>query len=108
LRAVSHDQHLHVDYFHDAAPEPGPAEQERARKQMVFNNYGFEKVERLAGNIGYLDLRAFAAAELAKETGVAAMNLLANSDAARSVPGETRDAAIRTRTHPGSSLGVGP
>jgi len=32
---------------------------------------------------------------------------LANSDAARSVPAETREAAIRTRTQPGSNLGAG-
>ena len=48
---------------------------------MAFNNYGFEKVERLAGNIGYLDLRGFMPAALARDTGAAAMNLLANSEA---------------------------
>src|ERR1700731_4196704 len=33
--------------------------------------------------------------------------LLGNSDQARSVPAETRDAAVRTSTHPSSSFGAG-
>ncbi|MCK4575159.1 S41 family peptidase, partial [candidate division WOR-3 bacterium] len=48
-----------------------------------YNNYGFEKVERLSGNIGYLDLRAFddSRNEDAKATAEGAMAFLANSDA---------------------------
>ncbi len=48
-----------------------------------YNNYGFEKVERLTGNIGYLDLRAFddPRNEDAKATAEGAMSFLANSDA---------------------------
>ena len=38
-------------------------------------------MERLTGNVGYLDLRGFIGAELAGETAIAAMNFLANSDA---------------------------
>lgn len=82
LRAVSHDKHLRVNYFHDPPPDrPLEDNPESARKQMAFNNFGFEKVERLPGNIGYIDLRGFMNAEFAKETGAAAMNLVANSDA---------------------------
>ncbi|MCK4233951.1 S41 family peptidase [candidate division WOR-3 bacterium] len=48
-----------------------------------YYNYGFEKVERLSGNIGYLDLRVFddPRNEDAKATAEGAMALLANSDA---------------------------
>jgi C-terminal processing protease CtpA/Prc len=45
------------------------------------SNFGFEKVERLDGNIGYLDLRGFFDAEAAGETAAAAMNFLGNTDA---------------------------
>ncbi|MDP8979977.1 MAG: S41 family peptidase [Acidobacteriota bacterium] len=48
---------------------------------MARNNFGFEKVERLQGNIGYLDLRGFMEAQWGSETAVAAMNFLANTDA---------------------------
>ena len=44
-------------------------------------NFGFERVERLPGNIGYLDLRFFDAPELGGATAAAAMSLLGNSDA---------------------------
>ena len=44
-------------------------------------NFGFEKVERLSGNIGYLDFRNFEDPKLASETAAAAMTFLANTDA---------------------------
>ena len=56
-------------------------QQERARAQMALNNFGFEKVERLPGNIGYLDLRAFMPPMFVGETAAAAMTFLANTDA---------------------------
>jgi len=48
-----------------------------------YYNYGFEKVERLSGNIGYLDLRVFddPRNEDTKATAEGAMAVLANSDA---------------------------
>jgi hypothetical protein len=48
---------------------------------MRQNNFGFERVERLTGNIGYLDLRSFEPAEFAGPTAEAAMAFLANTDA---------------------------
>ena len=45
------------------------------------NNFGFRKVERLAGNIGYLDFRGFASPDQAGATAIAAMNFLAYCDA---------------------------
>jgi hypothetical protein len=65
LQAVSHDRHLRVVYrpggVVDQSPEgePGP-EQRRAR--IAFGrqvNFGFERAERLAGNVGYLEIRSF-------------------------------------------------
>ena len=87
LQAVSHDKHLRVRYSHEAIPEnkgqqgPTPQEVERFRNYLRMTNFGFEKVERLKGNVGYLDLRGFTPAEFSAETIVAAMNFLAHTDA---------------------------
>lgn len=86
LQEVSHDQHLHVVYFAEPQAvreggEPSPEEQEEFRQFAVLHNFGFEKVERLAGNIGYLDVRGFGPPEFAGETAIAAMNFLTNTSA---------------------------
>jgi hypothetical protein len=85
LREVSHDKHLHVDYMAGfpggAAPQPGPANRDQMRKRFATRNYGFKKVERLEGNVGYLELEGFMPAEFAAETAAAAMSFLANTDA---------------------------
>lgn len=88
LRDVSHDKHLTVLYSPTVLPplpapntQPTTEEVERARSAMAQINFGFEKIERLAGNIGYLDLRAFAPPQFMGDTAAAAMNFLANTDA---------------------------
>jgi retinol-binding protein 3 len=87
LQEVSRDKHLSVYYSHDPLPpetprrEPSPEERERFLGFMRSVNFGFEKVERLSGNVGYLDLRGFMDADLGGDTVVAAMNFLANTDA---------------------------
>lgn len=50
---------------------------ERARRE----NFGFKKAEILEGNIGYLDFHIFDRSDSALETGAAALNFLANSEA---------------------------
>ena len=84
LRERSGDRHLAVRYsatvlpqFPFPSPPPPPEALEDARRQ----HYGFAKVDRLAGNIGYLDLRAFAPARLMGDTAAAAMTSLADSAA---------------------------
>jgi hypothetical protein len=93
LQAVSNDKHLRVFYSYEAIPEPtkdtgpnpGPGHKDEMEEEMrEFGrslNFGFEKVERLEGNIGYLELRMFMSAALGGETAAAAMNLLAHTDA---------------------------
>jgi len=87
LREVSKDKHLSVRYAPSQPPETDPngpkdpAVRERLRRELASVNFGFEKVERLPGNVGYLDLRGFIGAEFAGETAVSAMNFLAHSDA---------------------------
>ena len=88
LQEVSKDKHLRVTYHSTKLPpegtgnrEPSPEELARQLEFMRSINFGFEKIERLPGNIGYLDLRGFMSAQFGAETVVAAMNFLANSDA---------------------------
>src|SRR5215469_13243323 len=87
LQDVSHDKHLRVQYsFRPIPPETEnhePSEEQRAqfREFLRTSNCGFEKVERMPGNVGYLELRGFLPASECAETVVAAMNFLANTDA---------------------------
>lgn len=86
FQEVSHDKHLRMRYSQEILPNFGPqgesaAERERQRAWASARNFGFEKVERLEGNIGYLELRGFMDAELASATAAAAMTFLANTDA---------------------------
>jgi hypothetical protein len=88
LIALSNDHHWHVAHNPDQAVELIDPEHESDETQMARylesvrkTNFGFERVERLKGNIGYLDLRCFVPSEYAGETAVAAMNFLGNCDA---------------------------
>jgi hypothetical protein len=91
LRAVSNDKHLRVMCSteklpalpHDAGKhrEPSPQMKEEMRQMGQWMNAGYCKVERLSGNIGYLELEGFLPADVAEEPAAAAMNFLANTDA---------------------------
>jgi hypothetical protein len=86
LRALSRDKHLRVTYSHAPVPRdregfgpPAPSAADTAFRRSV--NFGFEKLERLPGNIGYLELRGFDDAALAGPTVAAAFTFLAETDA---------------------------
>ena len=87
LQAVSHDKHLRVRYSFNPLPvradHAAPTAEERAQFQQFLArvNYGFAKLERLPGNIGYVDLRNFLDAEGGADTVASAFNFLANTDA---------------------------
>jgi retinol-binding protein 3 len=86
LQDVSHDKHLRVDFSPARMPEPstGPPDADAVaqyHKQMERMNCGFDKVEILPANIGYLKFDMFADPEVCGPTAVAAMNFLANVDA---------------------------
>lgn len=89
LQELSADKHMQLSYNHEPPPPPEDPEARKARKarreallaELRTNNHFFEKVERLSGNVGYLDLRYFIDASLGGDTAVAAMNFLADTDA---------------------------
>jgi retinol-binding protein 3 len=87
LQAVTKDAHLRFGY---AEPEPTASqrtpEQEKTRRDaeqaaMRQANFGFARVEILAGNVGYLDFRRFMPPDAAGDTLVGTMAFLANADA---------------------------
>jgi len=87
LGEISHDQHLSVNYSPQPLPvrqkksEPTAAEREGTRNYGEAINFGFEKVERLPANIGYIRLNLFFPVEYGADTAVAAMTFVANTDA---------------------------
>jgi C-terminal processing protease CtpA/Prc len=87
LQAVSNDKHLRVRYSHRPLPErteqrqPSAEERERFKRDMTWANHGFAKVERLRGNIGYLEFLNFMDPELGADTVAAAMNFINGTEA---------------------------
>jgi hypothetical protein len=83
LMSVFPDGHLSVDLI--SFPGQGRSSDEdwwdTHRDNARFNNFGFHRIERLPGNVGYLELTGFDYPELAGETLVAAMHYLAYTDA---------------------------
>ncbi len=85
FQEISKDRHIGLRFMSDSEAQmmltppterPGDPLADARRR-----NFGFQKLEILPGNIGYLDLRGFADAREAGPTAVAAMNFLANADA---------------------------
>lgn len=85
LQEVSRDKHLRIIYEPQgiAARQPAATAEERARRAAAERrgNYGLHRVERLDGNVGYIELRGFSGSPEAGAAVTAAMNLLANTDA---------------------------
>jgi C-terminal processing protease CtpA/Prc len=83
MQNLTRDKHLRLRY----RSTPHPLDEEASNKfsfeehklNGILYNYGFAKVERLTGNVGYLDLRLFYDASIAGDTAVATMNWLANT-----------------------------
>jgi hypothetical protein len=87
LQAVSNDKHLRVRYSNEAIPERGPRrepsaeEREQRKRDLNWMNHGFAKVERLPGNVGYIEFLNFMDEELGADTVAATMNFVNNTDA---------------------------
>ncbi len=88
LQAVSHDLHLQVVYrsrgVADESPEGEPSPAERGKHAAFARrvNFGLERAERMAGNVGYLEIRSFNFDAATVDAALAAaMNFLAHTDA---------------------------
>jgi hypothetical protein len=84
LQEVSKDKHLRVLFNADGFPgprTPTAEDRDRLRAAERRGNYGFQRLERLDGNVGYIELRGFSGSPEAGPTAVAAMNFLAGTDA---------------------------
>lgn len=78
MSSLSLDHYLQYTGASDellAAARPGAL----SNYQRSATQYGFERVRRLRGNIGYLALRAFHPLDHAARTAVAAMQLISNT-----------------------------
>lgn len=87
LQDVNHDEHLWVKWHSDPIPDNnGPlrhnlAWQEERILEAKLDNFGIHKVERLPGNIGYIEIQYFHRAAWGGDIVVSAMNFLANANA---------------------------
>ncbi|MBY0572165.1 MAG: S41 family peptidase [Undibacterium sp.] len=91
LQELTHDKHLSVRFESEPIPEvlegqlPTEVEQAKEKQEelsfMKSKNFGIEKIERLSGNVGYLDFRGFGNTEIVGNAIGAAMTLLNASDA---------------------------
>lgn len=91
LREVSQDLHLGVSFSPVPLPLPAaqpvpqgpppPAVLERMRQQMAQVNCGFEKLEILQGNVGYVKFNMFANPDICGATATTAMAFLENVNA---------------------------
>jgi hypothetical protein len=85
MQKVSQDEHLWVKWHRTPLPEhEGQLHQDPGwiaaqRQRAALDNYGFHRVERLPGNVGYADIRSFHRPEWGGDTATAAMNFLAET-----------------------------
>jgi retinol-binding protein 3 len=89
LRTACKDKHLEVVVRTPPPPAPpaqasapaAPASPEPWLEPLRQRNFDFARVERLRGNVGYLQLNSFPPPRVAADTAAAAMAFLAASDA---------------------------
>ena len=84
LQDISKDKHLGLKF---TAKPTGQNETDKKKEEeyrirlLGLHNYGFDKVERLPGNIGYHKTVKFFETEIAGDVAVASLNFLANTSA---------------------------
>ncbi|GGQ19653.1 interphotoreceptor retinoid-binding protein [Streptomyces griseomycini] len=84
LQKACADKHLRLLWTEEPQPmdeEPEDVARARFARYARENNYGIRRVEQLDDNIGYLDLRMIAPADLGGPAIAAAMQLLAPTEA---------------------------
>jgi hypothetical protein len=87
LRELSGDLHFGAAVYEGlrersgAAEVPSRAKIDEWREQTARRGYDIEKIERLPGNVGYIELRGFGGPEFVGAAYTAAMSLMAGTDA---------------------------
>jgi len=87
LREISKDKHLNIGPYNpdDFILADTDTLTDARRKEMYelisYENFGFEKAERMPGNIGYIKFNSFKDADYGGPTAVAALNFLSHCDA---------------------------
>jgi hypothetical protein len=87
LRELGNDKHFRIffdpEFRERATPDaiPSAEEMEHQRAEVATMAYGVEKVQRLPGNVAYVELRGFGPTELVAPAYAATMALVAGSDA---------------------------
>jgi hypothetical protein len=82
LQEILGDKHLRLRLGGGPGPRPEPEkppDREKMRKMGRLDNFGIHRVERLEGNVGYLDVRRVAVAANAGPAIAAAMELIAGT-----------------------------
>ena len=88
LQAISKDKHIRVEFNPEQIKKMKENNKEEENRmspeflqQLKSENYYFKKVERLSGNIGYIDLRNFGPGELIKDKTASVMGFVEDCDA---------------------------
>lgn len=87
MQEVNHDEHLWVRWHPESLPDVESQlrldKEWQVQQRLTANleNYGFYKLERLPGNIGYMDVRYFHRAAWGTEIVQAAMRFVTNMEA---------------------------
>jgi hypothetical protein len=87
LRDIGKDGHFIVGYdpdFHPPAAHtavPSKDELAQQRQEVASFGFGIQRVERLPGNVGYLEIRQFGPTEMVAAAYYSAMALLSGTDA---------------------------
>ena len=78
---VSGDRHLQLRYSVTPLPDaPVVAESGRHRGEAAAAGHGFARVERLAGNVGLVDIHRFFPLSMSRHAAIGAMHLVADTD----------------------------
>jgi hypothetical protein len=88
LQSAMGDLHVRVIYSAEPIPPKPPVGMQQSPDQLsrmkafhARRNFGIVDLSRLPGNVGYIDLRAFADTSIASGAVANAMNFLSNTDA---------------------------
>lgn len=87
LAALGDDGHFRVVHAPGAQPRPqtlgyvpSQAELDAMRDEITFMGFGLQRVERLEGNVGYIELRGFGPTPMVAAALSAAMTLVSGTD----------------------------